>query len=151
MIVTKPAATTIATSSVVLPRLSIEEQFARVAETSPTAMALTGSDGLIKMVNRQLEYVFGYGRAELYGRPLNLLLSECFHGCHSELQIRCLSNMSSRMTGEGWGLYGLRKDGTEFRLEIGVSPINLDSEPMVFLTDIVDVTERQTGEGGIEA
>jgi PAS domain S-box-containing protein len=124
------------------PSLSAEDRFARVVEAAPTALVLTGRSGRIEMVNRQAERMFGYDRAELQDQPLELLLPERFRGVHHVgLRQRFLDNMAPRMMGEGRDLFGLRKDGTEFPLEIGLNPIDLDGEPMV-LAGIVDVTAR---------
>ena len=123
------------------PSLSAEDRFARVVEAAPTALLLTGRSGLIEMVNRQAERMFGYDRAELQDQPLELLLPERFRGHHVGLRQRFLDNMAPRIMGEGRDLFGLRKDGSEFPLEIGLNPIDLDGEPMV-LAGIVDVTAR---------
>jgi PAS domain S-box-containing protein len=104
-----------------------EDRFARMVEASPTALVLTAAtNGRIVLVNRQVEHMFGYDRAELHGKPLDLLMPERFHGRRDDLQQQ---------------LFGLRKDGTEFPLEIGLNPIDLDSEPMM-LAGIIDITAR---------
>jgi len=107
------------------PNLSAEDRFARLVEASPTALVLTAGTGQIVLVNRQVERMFGYDRAELQGKPLDLLMPERFHGRQRDLR----------------QLFGLRKDGTEFPLEIDLNPVDLDSEPML-LAGIIDVTAR---------
>jgi PAS domain S-box-containing protein len=124
------------------PSLSAEDRLAHVVEASPTALVLTGRSGRIEMVNHRAEHLFGYERAEMLDQPLELLLPERFRRRHVELRQRFLSNMSSRIMGEGRELFGLRKDGSEFPLEIGLNPIDVDGEPMV-LAGIVDVTARR--------
>jgi PAS domain S-box-containing protein len=131
----------VATEIVAWPSLSAEDRFARVVEAAPTALVLMGRGGKIEMVNQQAERMFGYDRAELQDKPLELLLPERFRGRHVGLRQRFLDNMAPRMMGEGRELFGLRKDGSEFPLEIGLNPIDLDGEPMV-LAGIVDVTAR---------
>lgn len=138
----EPDVASVAARPDVWPSLSVEDRFSRVVEASPTALVLTGQAGLIKLVNRQAERMFGYDRAELQDKPLELLMPERFRGRHADLRQRFLTKMSSRMMGEGWDLFGLRKDGTEFPLEIGLNPIDLDGEPMV-LAGIIDVTARR--------
>jgi PAS domain S-box-containing protein len=123
------------------PRLSVDDRFSRVVEASPTALVLTGQTGRIDLVNRRAERMFGYGRAELRNQPLELLMPERFRGRHVDLRRQFIDHMASRMMGEGWALFGLRRDGTEFPIEIGLNPIELDGEPMV-LAGIVDVTAR---------
>lgn len=124
--------------------LSAEDRVARVVEASPTALVLAGQSGRIEMVNGRAERMFGYDRAALHGQPLELLLPQRFRDRHVDLRNAFFTNMSSRMMGEGQDLYGLRKDGTEFPLEIGLNAIDGDGEPMV-LAGIIDVTtQRET-------
>jgi PAS domain S-box-containing protein len=127
------------------PHLSIEDRFARVVEASPTALVLVGQSGRIEMVNGQAERMFGYDRAALHGQQLELLLPPRFRDGHVGLRSSFFAAMSSRMMGEGRDLFGLRKDGTEFPLEIGLNPIDMDREPMV-LAGIIDVTARHKTE-----
>ena len=123
------------------PSLSAEDRFARVVEASPTALVLAGRSGRIEMVNGQAERMFGYNRAALHGQPLEMLLPPRFRDRHVGLRGGFFTDMSPRMMGEGRDLFGLRRDGTEFRLEIGLNPIDIDGEPMV-LAGIIDVTAR---------
>ena len=124
------------------PRLSAEDRFARVVEASPTALVLAGADGRIEMVNPQAERMFGYQRHELTGQYLEVLMPERFRHGHVELRRRFMTDMASRLMGAGRDLYGLRKDGSEFPLEIGLNPIDLDGQPMV-LAGIIDITARR--------
>jgi PAS domain S-box-containing protein len=125
-----------------VPRLSAEDRFARVVEASPTALVLVGSDGRIEMVNPQAERMFGYQRDELTAQRLEVLMPERFRRGHIALRGEFMTNMASRLMGAGRDLYGLRKDGTEFPLEIGLNPIDLDDQPMV-LAGIIDITARR--------
>jgi len=123
------------------PRLSAEDRFARVVEAAPTALVLTAGTGRIEMVNQQAERMFGYSRAELQDKPLEMLMPKRFRHGHVGLREGFLAKMSPRIMGDGWDLFGLRKDGSEFPLEIGLNPIELDGQLMV-LAGIVDVTAR---------
>jgi PAS domain S-box-containing protein len=126
------------------PSLSPEDRVARIVEASPTALVLAGRSGRIEMVNGRAERMFGYDRAALHGQPLELLLPQRFRDRHVDLRNGFFTNMSPRMMGQGQDLFGLRKDGTEFPLEIGLNPIDNDGEPMV-LAGIIDVTtQRET-------
>jgi PAS domain S-box-containing protein len=127
------------------PNLSVEDRFARVVEASPTALVLVGQSGQIEMVNGQAERMFGYDRAALHRQPLELLLPPRFRDQHAGLRSGFFTALSSRIMGEGLELFGLRKDGTEFPLEIGLNPIDMDGEPMV-LAGIIDVTARYRNE-----
>jgi PAS domain S-box-containing protein len=142
---TEPDAATATPRSPARPSLSVEDRFARVVEASPTALVLTGRSGRIEMVNGLAERMFAYNRTAMLGRPLEMLLPERFRDRHVGLRHGFFTAMSSRMMGEGRDLFGLRSDGTEFRLEIGLSPIDIDGEPMV-LAGIIDVTARHQAE-----
>src|SRR4051812_22407225 len=83
------------------PRLSAEDRFARVVEASPTALVLAGPDGQIEMVNPQAERMFGYPRDELTGQKLEILMPERFRRGHVGLRGNFMSDMSSRLMGEG--------------------------------------------------
>jgi len=119
-----------------------EHRFARVVEASPTALVLAGSSGRIEMVNRQAERMFGYDRAELANKPLESLMPERFRQGHVLLRSHFAADMSSRLMGEGRDLFGLRKDGTEFPLEIGLNPVEFEGETLV-LAGIIDITARR--------
>jgi PAS domain S-box-containing protein len=124
-----------------LPSLSAEDRFARVVEALPTALVLTAETGRIVLVNRQAERMFGYNRAELQGKPLELLMPERFHDRPDDLRQYFPTNPSSHLLDEDRQLFGLRKDGTEFPLELGLNSIELDNEPMM-LAGIIDITAR---------
>jgi PAS domain S-box-containing protein len=120
----------------------LEDRFARVVESSTIALVVAGPGGLIEMVNRQAERMFGYDREELLDRPLEVLMPERFRGGHVALRDGFFADQCSRAMGEGQDLYGLRKDGTEFPLEIGLNPVDQDVRPTV-LASIVDITARR--------
>jgi len=126
----------------ILQSLPAEHRFALVVEASPTALVLAGPAGLIEMVNRQAERMFGYDRAELVNQPLESLMPARFRHGHVLLRHHFAADMSSRLMGEGRDLFGLRKDGTEFPLEIGLNPIDFEGETMV-LAGIIDITARR--------
>src|SRR6266568_3104757 len=107
------------------PNLSMEDRFSLVVEASPMALVLAGPSGRIEMVNRQAEQLFGYAREDLVGKPLEILVPERFRGLHIDLRREFMVDASSRQMGAGRDLHGLRKDGTEFPLEIGLNPIGL--------------------------
>jgi PAS domain S-box-containing protein len=121
------------------------DRFALVVDASPTALVLAGPSGRIELVNRQAERMFGYDRAELTNQPLECLMPERFRNGHIMLRRHFSADMSSRLMGEGRDLFGLRKDGTEFALEIGLNPIEFEGETMV-LAGIIDITARRRTE-----
>ena len=84
---------------------------------------MIGSTGLIEMVNAQTERVFGYSRDELLGKPVEMLVPERYRPNHPGLRTSFFANPVSRPMGAGRDLYGLRKDGSEFPVEIELDPI----------------------------
>jgi PAS domain S-box-containing protein len=126
-------------------RKQLEEGFRRVVESAPNAMVMIDRDGLIVMVNTQTERVFGYSRGELLGRPVEMLVPERFRRDHPSLRSSFFATPVSRPMGIGRDLYGRRKDGSEFPVEIGLNPIETDDGSMV-LSAIVDITDRKEKE-----
>ena len=119
-----------------------EERFRQVVEAAPNAMVMINQKGLIEMLNPQAERMFGYERLELLGRPIELLVPERFRRAHPGLRGSFFSNPVSRPMGVGRDLYGLKKDGSEFPIEIGLNPIETEDGTMV-LSAIVDITSRK--------
>ena len=122
-----------------------ERRFRLVVEAAPNAMVMSDPDGKIVMVNTQAERVFGYSRAELVGQPVEMLVPERFRSHHPELRRTFFADLRPRPMGAGRDLYGLKKDGSEFPVEIGLNPIETDEGIMV-LSAIVDITERKAAE-----
>ena len=122
-----------------------EERFRLVVEAAPNAMVMIDRAGKIVMVNTQAERVFGYSRAELMGQPVEMLVPERFRSRHPELRRTFFADPRPRLMGAGRDLYGLKKDGSEFPVEIGLNPIETDEGTMV-LSAIVDITARKAAE-----
>ena len=118
------------------------DRFQRVVEATPDAMVLINAGGAIEMVNTQTEHVFGYERAELLGKSVEMLLPDRFKAHHPALRQSFFAEPESRPMGAGRELFGRRKDGSEFPVEIGLNPIETDEGPMV-LSAIINITERQ--------
>jgi len=131
-------------------RKRLEERFRRVVESAPNAMVMIRATGQIEMVNAQAEHVFGYPRTELLGQPIEMLVPERFRNHHPGLRNSFFNHPLSRSTGVGRDLYGLRKDGSEFPVEIGLNPIDTDEGTMV-LSAIVDISDRRHKEDRIQA
>src|SRR5271155_1878126 len=122
-----------------------ERRFRLVVEAAPNAMVMVDPAGKIVMVNTQSERVFGYSRTELVGQPVEMLVPERSRSHHPELRTSFFSDPRPRPMGAGRDLYGLKKDGSEFPVEIGLNPIETDEGTMV-LSAIVDITARKTAE-----
>jgi PAS domain S-box-containing protein len=119
-----------------------EERFRRVVESAPNAIVMIGHTGLIEMVNAEAERVFGYTRNELLGKPVEMLVPERHRSKHPELRASFFADAVPRPMGAGRDLYGLRRDGSEFPVEIGLNSIQTEEGTMV-LSAIVDISARK--------
>lgn len=126
-------------------RKQAEEIFRLVVESSPASIAMVDQEGKIRLVNSQTEKSFGYNRAELIGETVEILVPERFRNKHIEYRKRFLLSPTSRPMGEGRDLYALRKDGTEFPVEIGLSIIH-SIEGAMILSSIIDISKRKLAE-----
>ncbi|MDX6499547.1 MAG: hypothetical protein QOG23_2807 [Blastocatellia bacterium] len=126
-------------------RKRAEERFRQVIEGAPNGMVMVGREGKIVLVNLQIEKSFGYSRDELLGQTIEMLVPERFRGNHLGYRNGFMAEPSTRSMGTGRDLYGLRKDGSEFPVEIGLNPLETEQGLMVLGT-IVDITERKRTE-----
>ncbi len=131
-------------------RKRAEEQFRQVVEFAPTVMVMIDKSGRIVLVNRKTEKLFGYTSSELLGQKIELLMPAAERGQHQGRIDRYfvspdVLDLSERAMGAGRELYGLRKDGSKFPVEIGLTPIHTDDGVMV-LGAVVDISERKRAE-----
>jgi PAS domain S-box-containing protein len=113
-----------------------------VVELSPDAILLADHQGQIQLVNRQTEVLFGYARADLLGQPVELLLPTRFQGIHPEHRAAYVADPHTRPMGTGLALFARRQDGSEFPVEISLSPLTQGPHPLVMST-IRDVTAQR--------
>src|SRR6185312_14462584 len=98
-----------------------EDRYQALIQAAPMAFVAIGSDGIIELVNPQAEKLFGYRHEELVGEPIEILVPPRFRTNHPSHRTGFFANPQARMMGAGRDLAGLRKDGTEFPIEIGLS------------------------------
>ncbi|MGZ8903579.1 MAG: PAS domain S-box protein, partial [Methylobacter sp.] len=121
----------------------LEQRFRQAVESAPNAIVMINESGTIVMVNLQTETSFGYSRSELIGQPVEILVPERFRDGHAGFRHAYLAAPRSRPMGAGRELFGVRKDGSEFPVEIGLSFID-DENGIIVLSSIIDITERKS-------
>ena len=112
-----------------------------VLDSAPDAMVIANQDGKIILVNRQTEQMFGYSRNDLLDQPVEVLLPERFRKRHVEHRANFASEPRIRAMGTGLDLYARYRDGSEFPVEIMLSPIRIGGQ-MLVSSVIRDVTDR---------
>lgn len=136
--------TTLAMSSVrdISVRKQAQEKFRELLESAPDAIVIVNAQGDIDLVNSQTEKLFGYQRTDLLGQPVEMLLPERYRNRHHGHRTGFFKDPHARPMGAGLELHGQRKDGSEFPVEISLSPL-MTGEGMLFSSAIRDITERK--------
>lgn len=125
------------------PSLQLErERFRAIVEASPNAILVVDSAGIICVVNSQAERLFGYERNELLGKALEMLVPARIRSRHTQTRSTYFASPEVRSMGAGRDLFGLRKDGVEVPIEIGLSPLQTAGERFV-LASIIDISKRK--------
>jgi PAS domain S-box-containing protein len=128
-----------------LNRPIADELFPQLVDAAPDAMVVVDGDGRIVLVNKQAEALFGHARAELVGRAIETLIPERYRGAHVGHRTGFTRSPKPRPMGTGVPLFGLRKDGSEFPIEISLSPLQVHGRNLV-ASAIRDVTLRRRAE-----
>jgi PAS domain S-box-containing protein len=118
------------------------QNFAELFDAAPDAIVVVGERGIIEFANRRTEELFGWPRAELLGQPIECLVPDRFHRTHVGDRSRYIAHPTTRPMGSGRELQARRRDGSEFPVEISLSP--LETEEGLLVSSIIrDVSERR--------
>lgn len=138
------------TASLVVHRQSQEKRFRVAVEGAPNAILMMEAGGDIALANAEAEKLFGYEPGELVGKNVDMLVPERFRAKHPDFRARFAEEPRARPMGAGRDLHGLRKDGNEIPVEIGLNPIRTE-KGLVVLSTIIDISERKRAEEAVVA
>lgn len=123
-------------------RVRLERRFSKIVGAAPTGIIIIDKRGSIDFLNAAAERAFGYAPSELLGQPVETLLPERFRARHAGHRRGFAAAPEARAMGGGLELFGLRKDGVEFPVEIGLSPLT-DGDDTKIICTVVDITARK--------
>lgn len=134
----KPRSTPIATAA-------SERRFEALLESAPDAIVIVDAEGTIQIVNGEAERLFGYDRSELIGAPIEIVVPDRVRGLHAGHRRKYSESPRTRPMGVGLDLSARRKDGSEFPVEISLSPLLTDDGPLI-TSAVRDISERRRAE-----
>lgn len=126
-----------------------QTKFQGLFDSSPDAIIVADREGQIVQVNAQTEALFGYQADELLGQPLEILLPSRFQEHHSQYRAGYMTAPRQRLMGMGLELYGRRKDGSEFPVDINLGTLATEAG-LVVLGTVRDITERRQAEEALQ-
>ena len=129
---------------------NVETIFRSLLEAAPDAMVVVDADGRIVFINARTEALFGYAREKLLGQTVEMLVPSRFRDSHSGHRRAFTAASRVRPMGAGVQLYGQRSDGTEFPVDISLSPLTTE-EGLLVLTAIRDVSQRVAMQAELDA
>ncbi len=122
-----------------------EQKFRALLEAAPDGIVIVNPQGTILIVNAKTEELFGYARSELLGKPVEILVPRRFQEQHQSHRDGYMERPKARAMGSDLDLRGLRRDGSEFPVEISLSPLETE-DGMLVISAIRDVSERKRAE-----
>lgn len=125
-----------------------EARFRMLLESAPDPVVITNGAGEIVLINSQAERVFGYEREELLGQPIEMLVPERYRDSHVPERQTYQGHPTTRPMGLGRELFGRHADGSEFPVEISLSPLETTEGPLV-ISIVRDITERKQLEAAL--
>jgi PAS domain S-box-containing protein len=130
-------------------RIGLNEYLGQAFDRIPVAMVVVNQKGEITRLNQLAETTFGYTSSELIGQQVEVLIPSRYRPAHPGYRQGFLAETNARPMGAGRDLSGLRKDGSEFPVEIGINPVQTGEGPMI-LSVILDLSERKQSEKRIQ-
>jgi two-component system sensor kinase len=130
------------TGALGIDRRPTREEFEVLFDAAPNGVMVIGNDGIIMLANRQVGIKFGYSQSELVGQPVEALIPERFRAAHLEHRAHFARKPEAGPMGDGRDLFGRRKDGSEFPVEVALNPISTGAENLVLAT-VVDISSRK--------
>ncbi|MCB0295440.1 MAG: PAS domain S-box protein, partial [Calditrichaeota bacterium] len=133
-------------------RKTIEEsrnQYVALLEAASEGIVIADTRGLIKLVNKKVEQLFGYRRSELIGQSVDMLIPKIQQEQHAHYRKAYLEDLKTRSMGQGRHLEGLRKNGSVFPIEVSLSPVVTDEETLI-MSFVTDISERKKAEAQAE-
>ena len=127
-----------------------EEKFRALLESAPDAMVIIDADGKITDINRQSEALFGFGREELVGKPVEILVPERYGEAHRDYRRRYIGAPEARAMGQVGTLHAVSKSGAEIPVEISLNAIET-GEGMLVATALRDISARENAESELRA
>lgn len=124
-------------------------QYVALLEAASEGIVIVDTRGLIKLVNKKVEQLFGYRRSELIGQSVDVLIPKAQQQQHGHHRKAYLEDLKTRSMGQGRHLEGLRKNGSVFPIEVSLSPVVTEEETLI-MSFVTDITERKKAEAQAE-
>lgn len=132
----------------IINREAGEKKFRALLDAAPDATIIADEKGIIRMINRQAEDLFDYSRNEMTGQPVEILVPNSLHSAHAHHRANYVKEPRLRAMGAGLELFAVKKDGSQFPVEISLSPINTD-EGLMVIASVRDITHRKKLENAL--